>query len=218
MNQLTQLDWFNFKSTAPTEYNKPEQYMIAGSMLSDHHLKEKYINQLYKTCMVCSLCDRGNQCLEQDGFLRDPHILSNQNINNVILVLDHPEWSDLVHRDNDTETTLISLLKQNNIYDQVYITYLLKCAGGPANQIHYSSCQSYIDLEIKSLKPKLIITVGERVFKYLSKEDVEYKNSLKTIIKSRYNYKMLPICDAASLDFNDSIRTIGKLVGAINEK
>ena len=216
MSQLTQLDWFNFKSTAPAKHNKPVQYMIAGSMLSDHHLKEKYINQLYKTCMVCSSCDRGSQCIEQDGFLRDPHLLSNQNVSNVMLVLDHPEWSDLVHRDNDIETTLISQLKQNNIHDQVYITYLLKCAGGPAYQQHYSSCRSYIDLEIKSLKPKLIITVGERVFKYLSKEDVEYKDNLKTIIKSKYDCKMLPICDAVSIDFNESIRLISKLVGAIN--
>ena len=218
MSQLTQLDWFNFKSTAPTEYKRPEQYTIAGKMLSDKQLKEKYINQLYRTCMMCSLCNLGNKSVVQDGFLRDPHLLSNQTISNIMIVMDQPEWSDLLHRDNAVDTELTSSLKQYNIYDRVYVTFLLKCAGQSVNQENYSTCQSYIDLEIKSLKPVLIITVGPKVFDYFKTQNDDYASCLKTIIKSKYNCKMLPICDVTNDDFDNSISMVSKLIRAINER
>ncbi len=219
-DQLEEFDW-STNSVRGVEYIKPIPMVVAGLLESEDDRKTKYINNLYTTCMTCSICDIGINNVGRDGIYRDPHLLSNRNVpSKYILVSDRPTWDDLSYRDNQiAKSSLEQALESRGLDKLLYVTYLLKCGAEGNDKEYYDNCKSYLDLEMRIIKPTLIISVGRSPFEFLKSDpEASYEDNMRKIISSKFRIKMLVISDVTDVKFEDHLRAVGQLVERLNKK
>lgn len=214
--ELENFDWKNHKNNKRADF-KFEQKTVAGNNLPLQTRKELYINQLYSTCMLCSICDVGCETVGRDGIYRDPHLLSNHNISNIMLVSNHPTYEDLYDRDNCQKSgKLISKLVNVNIDQFLYITYLAKCCNDHLAESDYQNCTPYLELEINLLSPPLIITMGQRAYDYCKATgSLEYGQAVMNIVGSKFDSKLLPICGLDDENFDVQLCKVSKLLNKL---
>jgi len=92
--------------------------------------------------------------------------------------------------------------------DNYYLTNIVKCypPNGRevlANEVY--SCKSYLLKEIEIIKPKIIITLGEDTYSYLTNEDINFRDIEGSIIKYS-NYYIMPIVDISTILKNPSYK------------
>jgi uracil-DNA glycosylase len=217
-SELENFDWMNHKSSAPPYTATAEPMIVAGMNMDARDMTNKFINQLYVTCMVCSICDIGVEPVGKDGIYRDPHFLSNRNITRYMLVCDRPDLDTLISRDNNSDSRLLRLLKSHALHDRLYVTYLLKCGSDRSSDVYYNNCRPYLDLEVRIIQPSLIITAGPGPFNALKQSDQEYVQSLKKIINSKYGSKMFVMSDINDILFADQLTILNNLLKRIDQR
>lgn len=214
-SKCTSLDEFNWHGKSSSEKTQePEQLIVAGLNESQAKRSSKFINRLYTTCMTCCMCDIGTECVENDGLLRDPHLLSNRNISNYMIIIDRPTWKDISYRDNNNVMgELEAALEAVGIRSKLYITYLVKCCSEKDNPLYYDNCSAYFKMELRALKPKLLITVGRRPFEALRHDNrQQYEHNFSKIILSKYDIKMLPLAEMQDPLFGKHLTILGQLI------
>ena len=78
--------------------------------------------------------------------------------------------------------------------EQVYITNLLKCHPLLTKEVHESefhTCKAYLFKEVELVKPKVIVTLGERAFHYLTNDFTDLKEIRGRVIK-KDGYSIVP--------------------------
>lgn len=76
--------------------------------------------------------------------------------------------------------------------EDVYITSLVKCkSSNGMNASHFSSCNTYLFKQIELIKPKLIVTLGEKAYQFLS-NDISSLNKVRGQVISFKEYSLLP--------------------------
>lgn len=59
--------------------------------------------------------------------------------------------------------------------EEIYFTTLVKCkSSNNLNNSHMESCSDYLFKQIELIKPKLIVTLGEKAYSYLSKDSKNF--------------------------------------------
>lgn len=88
--------------------------------------------------------------------------------------------------------------------EDVYITNLVKCkSSNGMNSSHYNSCSTYLHKQIELVNPKLIVTLGEKVYQYLS-NDLSSFNKIRGQVMSFREYKVIPTHSVSFLLRNPS--------------
>ena len=63
---------------------------------------------------------------------------------------------------------LRGLFKEQDIkLEKVFFTTLLKCATNKSKQEYYNQCVTFLDKQIETIRPKIIITLGNTTSKYI---------------------------------------------------
>ena len=88
--------------------------------------------------------------------------------------------------------------------EEVYITNLVKCkSSNSLNKSHVESCNDYLQKQIKLIKPKLIVSLGENTYSYLFNEKDNFtQNRGKELMYN--NIKLVPTFSANYLLRNPS--------------
>jgi len=108
------------------------------------------------------MCNLGANLAERGSIKRDPHLLSNKVIDNIMFVDFRPEWQDLsesqVMSDAACPTNRISQKYPWLDFNHIYYTYMVKCGGSlVAGEDNVDACSHFLNMEIKILMPKLIL-------------------------------------------------------------
>lgn len=90
--------------------------------------------------------------------------------------------------------------------EEVYISNLLKCKSPKeASSSDLDTCSSYLFKQIEIIKPKIIVAVGEKVYKYLMKDENDFlKNRGKSF--DFYDTLLIPIFSPLHLIKNPSLK------------
>ena len=88
--------------------------------------------------------------------------------------------------------------------EDVYITNLVKCkSSNGMDASHYKSCSTYLHKQIELINPKLIVTLGEKVYQYLS-NDMSSFNKVRGQVMNFRDYKVVPTHSVSYLLRNPS--------------
>lgn len=98
--------------------------------------------------------------------------------------------------DDDNDTTLAgrggALLSKilNNVLniniDDVYLSYIVKCKlvnSQKPTHVEVSNCKDYLHQELNIIKPKLIVTLGEDSFQYLTGNTDSFSQTRQRVLK-----------------------------------
>lgn len=89
--------------------------------------------------------------------------------------------------------------------EEVYITALIKCKSFDGfNNSHFNSCSSYLYKQIDIIKPKLIVTLGEKCYQYLCSDFNSAFSQIRGHIVKYKNYDVLPMNSVSFLIRNPS--------------
>jgi DNA polymerase len=92
--------------------------------------------------------------------------------------------------------------------ENLYVTNLLKCRPLQTQALHetpFHTCKAYLFKEIELIKPKIIITLGEKAYHYLTNDVSEFKEIRGSIIDNS-NYLIIPTYHPNFLLKNPSLK------------
>lgn len=77
--------------------------------------------------------------------------------------------------------------------EDVYITSLVKCKSSEGmSTSHYNSCSSYLHKQIEIINPKLIVTLGEKCYRYLCADKTSSYSQIRGHVSQFKNYMVIP--------------------------
>lgn len=183
-SELENFDWLNHKGL---------------DMVYERKLK--ILRGLSDACSSCNMCELGLKNVARDkesGDFRDPHVFSNLNPKRFMVVGQNPGWTELgvgvplvgeagVNFDVEIERHKLSR-------DDFYICNACRCFT-PGNTRpearNLEACRPYLEMEIRTIKPKLVVALGGVAFEQLC-PGVPFSESLKKITKSK-KYDGVPV-------------------------
>lgn len=112
---------------------------------------ERYARQICRCTQACSLCNRGLAHQKVDNTYYDPHITASLTYSEIALIKHQPSESDLIKGLFGEHKQLFKDLGLD--FKSIYKTSVIKCYSVDGMD---EDCP-YFELEMKALKPKLII-------------------------------------------------------------
>lgn len=196
LKHLYQLKNLGYKYTSIVPYQEKEP---------DFTLPNTY-EALKKQAMDCHLCDLSKS--------RQKVVFGEGNVHADLMIIgDAPSNSDdssgkiFTGRTGDTLTKMIENVLGLKRSD-VYITNLLKCRAldseSPA-PIDTHTCHPYLLKEIELVKPKLILTFGEIVCRYLTGDSTPLED-IRGTVQQKDNYAIIPTFHPSYLLRNPSAK------------
>jgi DNA polymerase len=92
--------------------------------------------------------------------------------------------------------------------DDVYVTNIVKCYPAQNRAIFTTeadTCISYLHMQIENIKPKIVVTLGDEAYRYLTNSDIEIMKIHGTII-NHGGYIIVPTFDISFLLKNPSYK------------
>jgi len=117
----------------------------------------------------------------------------------IMFIGDNPSSSDessgsiFTGRSGEMLTKMIENVLQIKRED-VYLANILKCHTPEGQEIspkHAYTCQLYLFKEIELVQPRVIVTLGENAYYYLTGDDTPL-HTLKGVIQTKEHYKIIP--------------------------
>ena len=94
--------------------------------------------------------------------------------------------------------------------EDTYLTHCIKCKPLTSNKPSHSewnSCKNYLFAQIESIKPKIIVTLGENAYKYFTSDDGSFEQVRGHIIDLQ-KYKLIPIYHPSFVLRNPKLRKV----------
>nr|MCH9740047.1 uracil-DNA glycosylase [Campylobacterota bacterium] len=183
LKQLYQLKnlGYNYTDVKPFSYESQKQLELP------HNLTELKLQA--QNCHLCSLSKSRSNVVFGEGnanadimFIGDAPIEIEDNQGKVFL-----------GRSGEMLTLMIEKVLGLSRQD-VYITNLLKCHPLATQTLHESamhSCKAYLFKEIELIKPKVIVTLGEMSYHYLTNDTTPLKE-IRGNLSYRGDYTIVP--------------------------
>lgn len=171
-----------------------ERYHIPLTVETDIDRKYRMLTQLKRTCYACSLCELGRKPVTQDGRLfLDPHVFSTTTVSSYFVVGQNPGWNELrrcepfVGQAGDNFDAAIK--RHGKSRDDFYICNSVRCytpGNAKPDADHLEACHNFLEMEIRLLRPRLIIALGQCAIDALC-DGVRFGDVLGEIVHSKYN-------------------------------
>jgi DNA polymerase len=110
-------------------------------------------------------------------------------------------------RSGEVLTNMIENVLEYKVED-LYITHCVKCKPLHSNKpstSEYNSCSAYLFAQIEFVQPKIILTLGDDAYSYLTHDRDNFENVRGHLIDFK-NYKLIPIYHPAHLLKNPALK------------
>ena len=183
LKQLYQLKNLGYRYTNEKPYSYEERnFLELPNSLND--LKKQAQN-----CHLCHFSKGRNNVVFGEGNKQADIMF----VGDVPLEIENNAGAIFLGRGGEMLTAMIEKVL-NLSREQVYITNLLKCHPLLTKEVHESefhTCKAYLFKEIELVKPKVIITLGERAYHYLTNDFTSLKEIRGSIIQKE-SYSVIP--------------------------
>jgi len=175
LKQLYQLKELGYKYTDSKPYTGKEksELELPNSL---NELKKQALN-----CHLCSLSKSRNHVVFGEGNEQTEVMF----VGDAPLEIEDNEGRVFLGRGGEMLTAMIEKvlgIPRSN----VYITNLLKCHPLASKEVHESefhTCKAYLFKEIELVKPKVIVTLGEKAYHYLTNDTTALKEIRGTVMQ-----------------------------------
>lgn len=169
----------------------------------NHDLIKNQLRMMHDGIKSCVLCPMGRHLHKVNNMEIDPHVFSNLNSKaKIMLVAQNPGFQECVRNAplvGDSGMNLDKVLKEHGLSrDLFYITNVVKCktsGNRPLRSDEVENCISWLDIEIKLLKPIFVVTLGAFAFEVFF-EGLLLSDNVNKILKYNYNknlkFRVLP--------------------------
>ena len=175
LKQLYQLKELGYKYTDTKPYTGKEksELELPNSL---NELKKQALN-----CHLCSLSKGRNHVVFGEGNEQAEVMF----VGDAPLEIEDNEGRVFLGRGGEMLTAMIEKVL-GVPRSQVYITNLLKCHPLASKEVHESefhTCKAYLFKEIELVKPKVIVTLGEKAYHYLTNDTTALKEIRGTVMQ-----------------------------------
>jgi DNA polymerase len=197
LKQLYQLKelGYNYTDAKEFSYQDKNALKLPNSL---NELKKQALN-----CHLCSLSKSRNNVVFGEGDSTAKVLF----IGYLPLEIEDETGKPFLGRGGEMLTSMIEkVLKISR--DKVYITNLLKChplSNQKVLETEIHTCKAYLFKEIELIKPKIIVTLGEEAYHYLSNDFIELKKIRGSVIEKE-NYLIVPTYHPNFLLKNPSLK------------
>ena len=197
LKQLYQLKelGYNYTDAKEFSYQDKNALKLPNSL---NELKKQALN-----CHLCSLSKSRNNVVFGEGDSTAKVLF----IGYLPLEIEDETGKPFLGRGGEMLTSMIEkVLKISR--DKVYITNLLKCHplyNQKVLETEIHTCKAYLFKEIELIKPKIIITLGEEAYHYLSNDFIEL-NKIRGSVIEKENYLIIPTYHPNFLLKNPSLK------------
>jgi len=209
LSKLTQLKKLYIQRSLGFKYS--DDFMSApslsqGQMSNSNKQNTKTISALNQTISSCLLCESAKNRTS---------VLRGYGSNNADIFFILPQPNAL----NDANSSILegrsihllskivlNVLKMK--MSDIYITFAIKCKIKSQNKtpkVEISNCKDYITSEINIIKPKLIVTLGENSFRYMTNNDEKY-NTMRLRVLSLMNVSLITTTSLGEILKNPSLK------------
>ena len=183
LKQLYQLKNLGYKYTDKKPYSHEERELLElpNSL--------EALKQQAKNCHLCSLSKGRNHVVFGEGNQQADIMF----IGDVPLEIEDNAGAIFLGRGGEMLTAMIEKVL-NLSREKVYITNLLKChplLSKEVQESEFHTCKAYLFKEIELVKPKVIVTLGEKAFHYLTNDLTVLKEVRGTVIQKE-GYSIIP--------------------------
>jgi DNA polymerase len=197
LKQLYQLKELGYKYTS-TEPFKEDDKNLLELPNSLQALKSQALN-----CHLCALSKSRNQVVFGEGNEQADVMF----IGDAPLEIEDNEGKPFLGRGGEMLTAMIEKVLALPRQD-VYVTNLLKCHPLANKEVHeseYHTCKAYLFKEIALVQPKVIVTLGEKAYHYLTNDVTALKEIRGTVIHKE-SYAIVPTYHPSFLLKNPSLK------------
>lgn len=159
------------------------------------------LESMVQNCYLCELCKTRKKVLFGQGSKNA----------SILFIHDEPSASEdelgefFVGKSGEILTNMIQNVLNLNIND-VYITNIVKCKSSNSfNTNHANSCNLYLNKQIELINPMLIVTLGEKAYKYLTNDTSTFEKVRGTLLPFNY-YNVFPTFSPNILLRNPSLK------------
>ncbi|CAA6809918.1 MAG: Uracil-DNA glycosylase, family 4 [uncultured Sulfurovum sp.] len=197
LKRLYQLKELGYKYTSEEPFKENEQNTLElpNSLLA--------LKQQAQNCHLCSLSKNRNHIVFGEGneqadlmFIGDAPLEIEDNTGKIFLGRGGEMLTAMIEK-------VIGISRQ-----KVYLTNLLKCHPLVNKAVHepeYHTCKAYLFKEIELVKPKIIVTLGEQAYHYLTNDTTKLTNIRGTVMV-KDNHSIIPTYHPNFLLKNPSLK------------
>ena len=183
LKQLYQLKELGFKYTSQEPFSQDDKNLLElPNTLS-------LLKQQAQNCHLCSLSKSRNNVVFGEGNMQADIMF----VGDAPLEIEDNASKPFLGRGGEMLTAMIEKVLQLPRQD-VYITNLLKChplANKEVPESEYHTCKAYLLKEIELVKPKVIVTLGENAYHYLS-NDLGLLKDVRGMVMQKEKYTIIP--------------------------
>ena len=197
LKQLYQLKELGYKytNTKPFSYEEENTLELPNTL---DKLKLQAIN-----CHLCSLSKSRTKVVFGEGD-ENADIMF---VGDLPLEMEDDVGKPFLGRGGEMLTAMIEKVLGLS-RSKLYVTNLLKCRPLQTQVRHetpFHTCKAYLFKEIELIQPKIIITLGEEAYHYLTNDTSEFKEVRGSVIESQ-NYLIVPTYHPNFLLKNPSLK------------
>jgi len=175
---------------------------------TNHFIKPVTFKNLVLEISNCHLCDLSKSRTQSMFGYGD----SNANIMIIDFSVSQTQDSNNNYYSSRSGTILKEMVENSFNLDikDIYYTHIVKCKALSSNipsPSEVNSCKNYLFSQIDFIKPKIIITLGEEVYKSITSDKENFENIRGHIIEFK-KYKLLPIYNPHHLLRNPELQKI----------
>lgn len=200
IEELEEYDWL-----AKHDGDKPfKRKCLTINCLERYSIKEsrydrclRFLEQLSSACTSCTMCELGRQEASKDFESRDPHVFSNLNPKRIFIVAQNPGWDEVKNGEpliGASGKVLNKYIEQNGLSrDDFYICNIVRCwtkENAKPTRDSILACMSFLDMEVRIILPKLIVTAGAAPFEALCPNAIYSESLGKLTHCDRYGIKV----------------------------
>ena len=197
LKQLYQLKSLGYQYTSQTPFKEDDKNLLELPNNLET-LKQQALN-----CHLCSLSKSRNHAVFGEG---NPNA-SLMFIGDAPLEIEDNQAKPFLGRGGEMLTAMIEKVLGIS-RQEVYLSNLLKCHPLANKEVHeseYHTCKAYLFKEIELVNPKVIVTLGEKAYHYLTNDFTPLVEIRGTII-SKEHYIVVPTYHPNFLLKNPSLK------------
>ena len=197
LKQLYQLKSLGYKYTSQELFKEDDSNLLELPNNLEA-LKQQALN-----CHLCSLSKSRNHVVFGEGNPNATLMF----IGDAPLEIEDNQAKPFLGRGGEMLTSMIEKVVGIS-RQEVYLSNLLKCrplANKEVHELKYHTCKAYLFKEIELVKPKVIVTLGESAYHYLTNDFTPLQEIRGDIIKKE-SYSIVPTYHPNFLLKNPSLK------------